>query len=208
MKHVSLVFVLALFACGQDPQSGSHTSRLAQSAEASPIPAKESLPSTASLSEAEVKTAFAKADATVSSSASFSTSSSSSSVRKDFKSEASLEVEATFCAAKAKNGKKLSPQACAELSLSFMQVVDAAATKDAAKTSQAWNQFMGQVGTMHKKAQLNAKAQGGLIPDILGLAVDSINLVVDLLTAVLALDVAGVIKVAQDAIKLVIDFLV
>lgn len=118
----------------------------------------------------------------------------------------SEQVREVFAAAQSSQGKKLSAEQVDTLTNGFMNFVTVAQTKKPAKTAEAWNQLMASIQDMNGKAK--AQNAGGLIGDILDLALDLIDLAGDLITAVLQLDVAGVLDVALDLIDLIIDFLV
>lgn len=116
------------------------------------------------------------------------------------------EVREVFATAQNSQGKQLSAAQVDVLTNGFMNFVTVAQEKKPAKTAAAWNQLMATV----KEMNVEAKAQdaGGLIGDILDLALDLIDLAGELIVAVLKLDVAGVLDVALDLIDLIIDFLV
>lgn len=120
--------------------------------------------------------------------------------------EMSEQVRQVFASAQSSQGKQLSAEQVDTLTDGFMNFVTVAQSKKPAKTAEAWNQLMASIQDMNGKAK--AKNAGGLIGDILDLALDLIDLAGDLITAVLQLDVAGVLDVALDLIDLIIDFLV
>jgi hypothetical protein len=116
------------------------------------------------------------------------------------------KVREVFASAQSSQGKQLSTEQVDTLTDGFMNFVTVAQTKKPAKTAEAWNQLMASIQDMNGQAK--AQDAGGLIGDILDLALDLIDLAGDLITAVLKLDVAGVLDVALDLIDLIIDFLV
>lgn len=116
------------------------------------------------------------------------------------------KVREVFASAQSSQGKQLSAEQVDTLTDGFMNFVKVAQTKKPAKTAEAWNQLMASIQDMNGQAK--AQDAGGLIGDILDLALDLIDLAGDLITAVLKLDVAGVLDVALDLIDLIIDFLV
>lgn len=124
------------------------------------------------------------------------------------KSEADMseKVREVFASAQSSQGKQLSAEQVDTLTNGFMNFVTVAQTKKPAKTADAWNQLIASIQDMNGQAK--AQDAGGLIGDILDLALDLIDLAGDLITAVLQLDVAGVLDVALDLIDLIIDFLV
>jgi hypothetical protein len=118
----------------------------------------------------------------------------------------SEKVREVFASAQSSQGKQLSAEQVDTLTNGFMNFVTVAQGKKPAKTAEAWNQLMASIQEMNGQAK--AQNVGGLIGDILDLALDLIDLAGDLIAAVLQLDVAGVLDLALDLIDLIIDFLV
>jgi hypothetical protein len=199
MKALSVLSLILCVACS--PARSLNRTAAPQSAKAS-IPAAEKAAAPKSLPILEEK----QVESVIASQETIAAEPVNVEAAPEAEVDMSEQVREVFASAQSSQGKQLSAEQIDTLTDGFMNFVTVAQSKKPAKTAEAWNQLMASIQDMNGKAK--AQNAGGLIGDILDLALDLIDLAGDLIAAVLQLDVAGVLDVALDLIDLIIDFLV
>lgn len=212
IKLISIISLAFLgFACAQhpekplsQPQNSNNAEQITQAP--APVVNNESGLEASMLSEEDAAEAIASAESQI---AALEENEADQLIEDgpDFMETVQEQALAVFLSAKSKSGRSLSIDQAEQLTAAFMPVVEAAQSKKAIRTAQAWNNFVKTIEEMNQQAQVNAAANGVAVQDIAGLVVDAIGLCIDLIAAVANLDIAGIIAVILDAVDLIIDFL-